>query len=69
LDSLRSIGDVPKLEDSTGILDARRRPAGTILRVALDVGCDQQREAVRTNRYITVSIQVLPSRTTRMSVG
>src|SRR5437870_11804586 len=57
--SSRLIGDVPKLEDRTRILDARGRPARTVPRIALDVGRDEQRQAVRTERHVPVSVHRL----------
>ena len=47
---------VSKLEDRTGVLDARGRPSRLVLRVPSDIGCDEQRQAVGAHHNIPVTI-------------
>src|SRR5882724_11260744 len=60
--SARSICDVPKFEDRAGVLDHRGRPSRLVLRVAPDVGGDEQCQAVRPYRHVPVPIHRLEMR-------
>src|ERR1700704_3246188 len=47
---------VSKLEDRTGVLDARGRPSRLVLRIPSDIGRDEQRQAVGAHHHIPVTI-------------